>query len=376
MFYILPFIFSFLISVFLTGVARRLGCYFGIVSVPRPRDVHKVPVPRIGGLAIFTTFILVALVYFLYVVPEWAFATGKIWGIDYRLGGIAVGGLILVVAMLVDDVRGLGVRQKFLFQFLSVVAVIGGGVGIDFLSNPFGGVINLNSVYLPIMTVGGTTYHFSLWSDLLTLVWLVGMMNVMNFIDGVDGLAGGISIIAAFTVFLLSVSIMVNQPGTALLAIILAGATAGFLVWNFPPAKIFMGDTGSMFLGYMLGTLALISGGKLATAFLVMGFPIIDGILVAGARIIRRQNPFTTPDKTHLHHRFLRAGFTPRQAILSLYMIAVAFGYMAIFFKTMDKVFAAFVLVVLVVVLAKFLNYLANKRLQIQGAEGGDWCKK
>ena len=170
--------------------------------------------------------------------------------------------------------------------------------------------------------MNGTIYHFSLWSDLLTLIWMVGMMNVINFIDGVDGLSGGVSGIAAFVIFLLSVSLAVNQPAVALISIILAGSCVGFLVWNFPPAKIFMGDS-ERFLVLCL-VFAAHFGGKLATAFLVLGFQLLTVFWFC--RRLPEGESFTTPDKTHLHHRFLKAKFSQRQAILSIYVIS-AFGW-------------------------------------------------
>lgn len=323
--------------------------------------MHKNPLPRIGGVAIFSTFLIASVVFFLFVHPNLTFGAGTWFGFEKHLVGIWIASLIVVFSMLLDDVYSLKAWHKLLLQVLAVVAIVASGIGIDRLSNPFGNAIDLNSVYIPIVTIHGIVYHFSLWSDLLTLVWLVGMMNIMNFVDGVDGLAGGIASISAFIVFFLCINPTVNQSATALLSIILAGSTLGFLVWNFPPAKIFMGDSGSMFLGLILGVLALISGGKLATAFLVLGFPIIDGILVAGGRLARGENPFTTPDKTHLHHRFLLAGFTPRQSIIALYVISALFGLLALRFKTIDKMISAFVLIVLLILLIKVLNYLSLK---------------
>ncbi len=286
MLYLIAFILTFIISFLLTSLARRLALKYKIVSKPRKRDVHKKPIPRLGGLAIFSSFFIVALILFL-IYQKYNFGAGAWLGLDKRLVGILAGGLIITFSMLIDDIFGLKAWQKFFFQFLAVIAVIGSGIGIDFLANPFGTTINLNSVYIPIVTISGTTYHISLWSDLLTLIWMMGMMNVINFVDGVDGLAAGVSTIAAGTIFILALHPNINQPALALLSIILAGAAAGFLIWNFPPAKIFMGDCGSMFLGFMLGVLPLISGGKLATAFLVFGFPIIDGLIVAISRLIR-----------------------------------------------------------------------------------------
>ncbi|MCL5410707.1 MAG: undecaprenyl/decaprenyl-phosphate alpha-N-acetylglucosaminyl 1-phosphate transferase [Patescibacteria group bacterium] len=359
--YFLPFSFALIISMILTGFLRNIGLRYGFVSTPRARDIHKNPVPRIGGLAIFLSFLFISLVYFIFRAQSFSFGAGEWLGIDKHLAAILLGGAFIALSMLLDDLKGLKAWQKLFFQVIAVLIIIASGIGIDSLPNPLGGTLNLNSVYIPILSIQGTVYHFSLWSDLLTLIWMVGMMNVINFIDGVDGLAGGVSAIAALTIFLLSISLAVNQPAVALASIILAGSCAGFLVWNFPPAKIFMGDTGSAFLGFMLGVLPLISGGKLATAFLVLGFPIVDGLMVFAGRISRKENPFTTPDKTHLHHRFLKAKFSPRQAILSIYIISAAFGWVALRSTSKDKIIAAIVLVALLVVVTRGLNYVARR---------------
>ena len=263
---------------------------------------------------------------------------------------------------MIDDIRGLKAWHKLLIQVAVVLIVIASGVGINTLSNPFGQPLDLNSVYIPLFKYNGIVYHFSLWSDLLTLIWIVGMMNVINFVDGVDGLAGGLSFIATITIFLLSISTIVNQPAMASLSIILSGAILGFLIWNFPPAKIFMGDSGAMFLGFMLGLLPLISGGKLATVFLVLGFPIVDGLYVALSRIVRGQNPITSPDKTHLHHRFLKAGFSQRSSVLFLYVIAISFAWVALQSGTLMKVVASLILVVLIFLLIAILTLVERKR--------------
>ena len=348
--YLPQFLITFLLSTFLTGWVRQFALKRGIVSVPRNRDVHKKPVPRIGGIAIFLSFMIVSLILLLK-------------GADKHVISIWLGATVIAFSMLFDDLKNLPAWKKFIIQFSAVAILIAGGVGINTLTNPFGGAnIDLNSVYIPIMKLGGVVYHFSLWSDLLTLFWLVGMMNIINFVDGVDGLAGGVSFIAASIIFFLCLSLGVSQAQTAELALILAGAVGGFLVWNFPPAKIFMGDCGAMFLGFVLGALTLVSGGKLATVFLVLGFPIVDSIIVAGGRVLRHQNPFTTPDKTHLHHRFLKAGYSARQAIISIYLISIAFGWTALRGSTRSKLFSAVILVVILFLITRFLNKKAQDR--------------
>lgn len=362
MIYFLSFLSTFLLSAILTGLLWRSGLKLGLLVHPRDRDVHKQPISRLGGLGIFGSFLIVSLVVFLILKPDLRFSTNIVLGLDTRLWGIWLGGFLITSIMFFDDVYGLSASKKLLAQFGVAVLIIACGVGIESLSNPFGGTINLNTVYLPFFHLDGTIYRFSLWSDLLTLVWLVGMMNVMNFVDGVDGLAGGQAVIAALTIFLLSISAVVNQPATAMIAIIVCGATLGFLVWNFPPAKIFMGDSGSMFLGFILGVLALISGGKLATLLLVLGFPIIDGLIVTYGRLKRHQNPLTTPDKTHLHHRFLNAGFTTRQSILSLYLISASFGYIALSSSTTGKAASFVLLVILIMLIMAGLKTVEKKR--------------
>jgi len=354
--YFLPFLATFSFSLVFTGILWRLGLKYGILAKPRKRDVHKLPVPRIGGIGIFSAFLVVSLAVFLIFHKDFRFGNGIIWGLDSHLVAILFGGFIITFTMFLDDLAGLSAKTKLLIQAGVALLVISCGIGIDYITNPFGGTINLNSVYIPLFSLNGIVYHFSLWSDLLTLVWLVGLMNIMNFVDGVDGLAGGQASIAAFTIFLLSISVAVSQPTTAMVSIILSGAILGFLVWNFPPAKIFMGDSGSMFLGFMLGILALISGGKLATVLLVMGFPIVDGLIVVAGRLARGKNPLTTPDKTHLHHRFLAVGFTPRQAILALYAISIAFAAIALSSSTKGKIIGFGGLVILLLIILALLN--------------------
>lgn len=360
--YLLPFLATFLLSVLFTGFLWQSGIKLGLLVRPRTRDIHKEPVSRIGGLAIFFSFLIVSLLVFLVFDRDLYFSATRVFGLDSHLWAIWLGGFVITSGMFLDDLYGLSAKYKLAIQVLVAIIVISSGIGVDVLTNPLGGTFNLNSVYIPMFSYHGVVYHFSLWSDLLTLIWLVGMMNVMNFVDGVDGLAGGQAVIASLTIFLLSVSLAVSQPATAMIAITLAGAALGFLVWNFPPAKIFMGDSGSMFLGFVLGILSLISGGKLATVFLVMGFPIIDGLIVAGTRLIRHQNPFTTPDKTHLHHRFLDAGFSPRQAILVLYLISASFGSAALSSSTKGKAMGIVLLVLLIFVLIYWLRKIRDNR--------------
>lgn len=363
MIYLLIFIFTLIFSSLFTGVVRNFAISKKLLPKARSRDSHKKPLPRIGGVAIFFAFIISSLIFFYFLDPNLTVSGAKWFSVDKRIFGIWLASFLIVLVMLIDDLRGLSAAIKLIAQIVASGVIVASGIGIDFIANPLGGIINLNSVYLPIPFFG-TIYHISFWSDLLTLIWLVGMMNVINFIDGIDGLAAGTSAIAAFTLFILSV--LVGQPAVAATAIIVAGAAIGFLFWNFYPAKIFMGDSGSMFLGLLLGVLPLISGGKLATAFLVLGFAIVDGLVVAGARIWRKQNPFTTPDKTHLHHRFLAAGFSVPQAVISMYIIAILFGWVALRSTTNHKIIASIILIFFIAVLIIVLNEVKKRRENVR----------
>jgi UDP-GlcNAc:undecaprenyl-phosphate GlcNAc-1-phosphate transferase len=360
--YLLPFLSAFALSFIFSYVAKKLGYRWNLLSKLRARDIHKKPIPRIGGIAIFLSFLIISVAVFLLDHQKFNFVFGHLFSIDKRFLGILIGGFLITIFMLYDDIKELKAWQKLLLQIIVALAVISCGIGIDYISNPFGERLNLNTIYIPLFTYQGVVYHFSLLSDLLTLIWIVGMMNVINFVDGVDGLASGLATIAFTTIFLLSVSVAVSQPATAMVSIIMAGASAGFLLWNFPPAKIFMGDSGSMFLGFMLGVLPLISGGKLATVFLVLGFPIVDGIIVAVGRVAKGKNPMTSPDKTHLHHRFLAAGFTQRQAIMTIYLIAVAFAWVALRSTTLAKGIAGVVLLALLIALIIILSIIKKRK--------------
>lgn len=362
-----PGVISFVISVVLTWVVLKVALKYQLALPLRSRDVHSKKIPRIGGLAIFITFIVVSLIYQYANANNFAgfgfpFAIFGL-SIDKRLLAVLVGALVLAIAMLYDDLKGLRAYQKLGFQILAALIVVAGGIGIRYINNPFGGpLIQLDQWQIPI-ALGGVTYHFVILADLLTIVWLVFLMNVLNFIDGIDGLAGTVSGAALLGVTLLSLTTVVNQPSTALLAVIALGSVCGFLVWNLPPARIFMGDTGSMFLGFIIGVLGFISGGKLATTAIVLAVPILDAILVILVRIYKHQNPFTHADNSHLHHRFLQAGFNVWQTLLILGGLSILFGLAAFQNSGMGKVVLFAVAVVIMIVLVAMAEVMKRRRL-------------
>jgi UDP-GlcNAc:undecaprenyl-phosphate GlcNAc-1-phosphate transferase len=332
--YLGPFIIAALICGGLTYYVKALAQRFKLADYPSPRKIHTKPIPRLGGVAIVLAFFIVVVGYEL-ASARLNFTPFKIWFFDKHLLGAVLGALVLLVVGIWDDIRGIKPYKKLFWHFVAASFVVLFGIGIDYLRIPGGGHIDLNTLILPVTLLGRYHFTYSVWGDTLTILWIVLLINTLNFLDGLDGLASGVSVIAAVSIFFLSLSL--SQPGVALLAIIFAGTVVGFLPWNFNPAKIFLGDSGSMFLGYMLGVLSVIAGGKVATALLILGIPLLDVLWVVLRRIFHGQNPFVA-DKLHLHHRFLAAGLSQRQAVIILYIIAAFFGIIAVLGGTQEKI--------------------------------------
>jgi len=270
--------------------------------------------------------------------------------------------LVLVVVGVIDDVRGLSPWTKLLWQFGAAGIALAGGIGITSFTNPFGGVIDLTYGRFAL-DLFGFSFHVAPIANVLSLIWMVGLANTINFLDGLDGLACGVSGIAALIIFLLSIGAKADQSAVALLAIILAGAAFGFLPFNFYPAKIFMGDSGSLFLGLTLAMLAIYSGAKLATAALVLGFPILDAAWVIVRRLAKGKSPFRG-DRQHFHHLLLGAGLSQRQAVLVFYVISIAFGLSALAIGSFGKLVALIVLFGLMIV--SITTLLLIKRVKLR----------
>ncbi len=345
--YLVPLVASALIAYLLVPIVRRWAIQLGAVDAPGGRRVHTTPTPRLGGIAITASILLVIVGTLLFAPEQLRFVDQTIVGIDQNLVGVLVGILILVATGIWDDLHDLNPWVKLGLQTLAALAVVAFGVQIHWLSNPLGG-LNIIVGY---------------WTYLLVPIWLLLMINVMNWFDGLDGLTSGLSVIASVIILALSLQPFVNQPATAWLAAIVAGAALGFLPWNWFPAKIFMGDSGSMVLGFLLGVFAIISGAKFATAALVLGIPILDAVWVVGRRIVTGQNPMQA-DRKHLHHRLLDAGLHPRTAVLTLYAIAITFGLIALRSGTVGKVSALGWLGGLMIVIAVVLALSAKRKTQ------------
>lgn len=338
--YIYSFVATFILAVILTGFVRRVALKYKIIDEPtEPRKIHKKPMPLLGGLAIFLSFFGV-LAYYI-------FFTDKILGTEIfakNLIGVFLGGALLMIGGFLDDKFKLKPKYQIIWPTLATIVVIASGVGINQITNPLGGLFHLDTWQKIIFWWQGIPYKITILADLFTFVWLMGMMYTTKFLDGLDGLVSGVSTIGAVIIFFVSLMAEVAQPGTAMLAIIFAGACAGFLVWNFNPAKIFLGEGGSLFTGFILGVLSIIAGGKIATTLLIMGLPILDAAIVIIRRLRSRPKSLVLADQKHLHFRLLDAGMSQRQAVLSLYFVTLAFGTSTLFLKSGGKVFALVVL--------------------------------
>lgn len=353
---VLSFVFSFWIKNL--AISNKIG-----LAVPRQRDIHTKPIPRLGGVAIVASFLITMISIASFAPKDWSdfgfpFAVLGV-SIDKRLLGILLATILMSIVMIIDDIRGVKAYLKLLTQILVALILIVAGIGLVYLNNPLGNTIYLDTIKYAF-SFGGEIYHFVLWADLFFIFWVLLISNSTNFIDGLDGLAGSLSLISGIILTLLSISI--GQYSTALLCIVFCGAILGFLPLNWPRAKMFLGDTGSMFLGLILSVLTIITGGKLGTVLLVFGLVILDSIYVVVKRIIRGQNPLTTPDQSHIHHRFLSAGFSRIQTLLTISVISLAFGLCGVYLEGMTKIYLILLLIVFSFGLFLFLDVKSKHR--------------
>lgn len=324
--------------------------HFNILDYPKDlRKIHSQPMPLLGGLAIYFSFGLSIL---------WLMKNNQL--LDERMSWSLVGwfllaGLILMVNGFLDDRYNLPAKYTILGPILASLVMIVGGLRIAYITSPSGGVLYLNSFF---SSLGGLGY---LLPFLLTFLWLMGLTYTTKLLDGLDGLASSIGLIASLVIFIVSLSWDVVGSTTSLLALALGGALFGFLFLNWYPAKLFLGEGGSTFIGFALGVLSIISGSKIATALLVMGLPVLDIIWVM-LRRWRQGKPFWHGDQQHLHFRLLAAGLSQRQVVIFLSLISLAFGLVSILFTTRAKISALFILLILMFLLSSWLNYRLKQK--------------
>jgi UDP-GlcNAc:undecaprenyl-phosphate GlcNAc-1-phosphate transferase len=330
----------------LTVLIRKIALKLKAVDYPDfERKIHRRPIPLLGGVAVFLSFVLVLIYYSFFtdlIIKDFIEAK-YIWG-------IILASLVIIFGGVLDDKFNLKPKTQFLFPLLATLIIIASGIGINYVRNPFGGIISFENWDFILFWWQSIPYKITLLADLFTLIWLLGMMYTTKLLDGLDGLVSGITVIGSLIIFGISMSKNVAQYNTGLLALILAGAFLGFLVFNFNPAKIFLGESGSLFAGLMLGVLAIISGSKVATTLLIMGIPILDVIWVISRRLFNKK-AVSLADRKHLHFRLLDIGLNQRQAVIFMYILTALFGSAALFLQTFGKLVAFIILIIVMLIL-------------------------
>ena len=318
---IAAFIVAGVLSYFFTPPVKRFAHTVGAIDVPKDgRRMHKEPIPRLGGLAIFGGFLASILIF------------GEL---DQTMLCVLLGASMIVALGIFDDVLALGAKLKFVVQIVAAaIPVCVGDLQIKLFTNlnPFS-----DTPY----------FHLGILAIPITIIWIVGITNAVNLIDGLDGLAVGVSSIAAIT--MLAVALLTGNMTIAVTMAALAGACIGFMPYNLNPAKIFMGDTGSTFLGYMLATVSIMGLFKFyavisfAVPFLILGLPIFDTANAIIRRVAEGRSPMS-PDRGHVHHKLIDMGFNQKQAVAILYAISATLGLTAVVLTSSGEVKAIFLL--------------------------------
>lgn len=300
----LALITCFFAAIFLTPLVKKLAFKIGATDKPNNRKVHQKIMPRLGGLAIFISFVIGILILSPESIYHWP---------------IILGSIVIIFTGMVDDIKEISPKVKLLGQIAAAsIVVIFGNISVEYINLPFGGQINFGILSIPI-----------------TIIWIIGVTNAINLIDGLDGLAAGVSTIALLTIA--GMALVMGNMYVMVTALILAASTGGFLVYNFHPAKIFMGDTGALFLGYMISVLSLLGFKNVAfisviIPVIILGVPISDTLFAIIRRLINKQ-PLSAPDKSHLHHCLMKAGFSHKQTVLLIYAMSTIFGLAAFMFS-------------------------------------------
>lgn len=337
--YFIAFISAVIISFIMTPPARQLAIKVGALDVPKdPRKIHNKPMPYFGGLAIYISIMACMFVYLPHTRTNLF---------------IMAGATLIVLTGIVDDMYGMPAKVKMLMQLAAAFIALRGGVQIHFITNP--------------LSETGMSYLLSWLSYPITLFWIVGITNTINLIDGLDGLASGVATIAATT--LLFTAAKMGHDFIMMQCAIIAGASLGFLPFNFNPAKIFMGDTGSLLLGYMLavtsvsGMVKSVAAVALAVPVFALGLPIFDTTFAIIRRYLNNK-PIMQADKEHLHHKLMKIGLNQRQTVLIMYFISMMLGIVAVVIADADPligIIVATIMVIAVFYFAKLAGFFRKK---------------
>lgn len=345
---ILAFLAAALVSFISSPLAEKVAAKIGAIDVPKDsRRMHKKPIPRLGGLAIFIGFFVSTLVF------TFDFISKEIYG-------IVLGSTVMLALGMADDVLALKASRKFIVQLVAIAIPVACGVRIDRFPNFFG-----DTPYIELPLV---------WSVVASFIWLLAILNAVNIIDGLDGLACGVSSI--MTISSMVILILLEATQVSIIAAALAGACIGFLPYNTNPAKMFMGDTGAMFIGYMLACLSIIG---LFKAYAIIAFfiplllyllPIFDLLFAAVRRILSGKSP-TQGDKSHLHHKLIALGLSQKKAVAVLYGVSALTGVCAVLLAVDDFIKALIVIgtAFVVIMVGALYIYRREKKLEKQEAQ-------
>ena len=331
---------TFLISFFLVFITKKVAHHIGALDMPNERKVHKIPMPRLGGLAIFGGFLFGYIAY---------------GSIETRMISILIGSFIIVMLGLLDDIKPISAKYKFLVQIVAASIVVFYG-----------------KLFFDEITLLGLKFVFpDIVNKLLSVFFIVGAINAINLIDGLDGLCAGISSIYFVTIAIIAFVLNKLEGLDVILCLIMLGSTLGFLVHNFPPAKLFMGDCGSTFLGFMIAVIALL-GFKVATItslaipILILAVPIFDTAFAILRRLIHHRS-IGEPDKQHFHHQLLKMKFSTKKTVLIIYVINILFSAVSIFYvlgnnKVALAIYIVLMLLLLFVVVRTDILFEKNKK--------------
>ena len=317
-----------------TPLVAVVATQLGIVDTPTDRrKIHKRPVPLLGGAAIFLT---VAVMVALVLLRSTLLTSGEVTWQHYA--GLGLGALVLMIGGWLDDRYRLKPMQQVIFPMAAALIAIAGGLGVEKVTNPLGGAVGL----------GGWV------SDVMVFAWLMVVMYTTKLLDGLDGLATSVGSVGALMILLLAGTAAFFQPDVQGLAAIILGAFLGFLIWNVHPAQIFLGESGALLVGFLLASLAVISGGKIATLLLVMGVPMLDVVWVVARRAWTGRN-ISKGDRNHLHHRLYDLGLSQRQVVCLYTIVALGFGALTLVLSSFAKLVALGVLGALMAIAAVLL---------------------
>ena len=336
----------FVICLIITPIVIKFSKKFNLVDIPKDeRRVHSKPMPRVGGIAIVISMLLGLGIYYIITKNIPSIALNK------KFLGYLLGGIVIFAMGLIDDIVNLKARYKFLFQLAAAFIVYLFGIRISGIKIPF--------IYTDIINFG--------WLDLpITLLWIIGITNAINLIDGLDGLAAGISAISATALLIIFITTSASLEAIVITAV-LVGATLGFLPYNFNPAKTFMGDVGSNYLGFTLATVSILGFAKgytvlaIIVPIIALGVPIFDTLFAMIRRFLKGQ-PMLSPDGAHIHHRLLKRGFSQRQAVIFLYTVTSILCILAVTIISADIwKFVILVIAIIIFIVLALINFQKTK---------------